>query len=196
MAYDQNAVNMINAAVSQTQAKIKWYSTLLAQNPNNGMYRAAIQQEQQRLAQYQQNLGQQTATPQINEAQYGQQKADINQQFGAQISAADYARTIAQQRHSRALGDFNTASTRQRNSFDSPYLGRGMFRSGQRRQGLQQLRSDQQTAYGGMVQQQTEELGTLAQQRAQLMANRTSALSAVDRARQQAIFQQLSRVGG
>jgi hypothetical protein len=196
MAYDQNAVNMINAAMSQTQARIQWFTALAQQNPGNQMYKAAIAQEQAKLKQYQQNLTQQTASVPVNEAGYQQQKSDIGQQYGAQLAASDYARTIAQQRHSRALGDFNTAATRQRNSFDSPYLQRGMFRSGQRRQGLQQLRGDQTTAYGNMVGQQTEELGTLAQQRAQIMANRTSALSAVDRARQQAIFQQLARVGG
>lgn len=197
MAYDSGQFNLLTEAVKQTQAKILWYNTLAQQNPQAaGMYQAAVQQEQQRLASYQQALGQQQATPPINEAGYAQQKSDVGQQYGAQLAANDYSRTIAQQRHAREAGDFNVAASRQRNSFDSPYLQRGLFRSGVRDRGLTEMRQSQTSAYGNLVGTQAAELGQLGQQRTQLQANRQSALNAVDRARQQAIHEQLLRLGG
>jgi hypothetical protein len=194
MAYDRNAYGMLSAAVTQTQQRIAQLQAGLKANPAGAaMYKAAIAQEQARLTSYQQGVAQQTASVPVDNAGYQQQKSDIGQQYGAQLAAADYGRTIAQQRHSRQAGDFNVASARQRNTFDSPYLQRGMFRSGVRRRGLEEMRQTQTSAYGNMVGQQAEELGGLAQQRTQLMANRTSALSAVDRARQKAIFDYLGR---
>ncbi len=179
MAYDRNAYGMLTAAVAQTQQRIAQLQAGMKANPAGAaMYKAAIAQEQQRLASYQQGVSQQQASVPVDNAGYQQQKSDIGQQ-----------------RHSRQLGDFNTQATQQRNTFDSPYLQRGMFRSGVRRSGLQDMRKAQTSAYGNMVGQQTEELGNLAQQRTQLMANRTSALSAVDRARQKAIFDYLQGGG-
>jgi len=132
---------------------------------------------------------------QINEAGYAQQKSDISHQYGAQLAASDYARTIAQQRGSRQIGDFNVQATNQRNSFDSPYLQRGVFRSGIRQQGLTQLHQAQSSALGQIQQQNQSDLGQIAMQRATLQQQQQAALNAVDRARQQAIYQQLGKLG-
>lgn len=132
----------------------------------------------------------------VNEAGYAQQKADVNQQYGAQIAASDYGRTIAQQRHSRETGDFGINQQRQRESFDDPYLRRGLFNSGIRQRGLIDLRGDQARAAGALAERQQGELGTIAMQRAQLLTGQQGALNAVDRARQAAIFNQLGQLGG
>lgn len=196
MAYDRNAYSMLTTAQQQIQQRIASLQAAMKTNPAGAaMYQAAIKQEQARLQSTQQAIGQQQAQVPVNNAGYQQQKSDIGQQFGAQLAANDYARTIAQQRHGRQLGDFNVASVEQRNKFDTPYLQRGIFRSGIRQQGLSSLRQKQGAAYGQMTGQQAEELGGLGQQRSQMMAARQAALNAVDRARQQAIFEQLTRLG-
>ena len=196
MAFERNAYNMLNTALGQIQSRIAQYEAAKKTNPAGAaMYDAAIAQEKQRLTSTQQALSQQQAQVPINNAAFAQQKSDIGQKYGAELAANDYARTIAQQRHGRQLGDFHIAANRQRVQADSPYLQRGMFRSGVRNRGLTELRQTQTSALGQMTGQQTEELGQLAQQRSQLGANRQSALNAVDRARQQAIFDYLSKIG-
>lgn len=132
---------------------------------------------------------------QVNEAQYAQQKSDINNQYGAQLAASDYSRAIAQQRGSRALGDFNVSAQQQREHFDNPYLQRGLFNSGIRREGLDQMRAQQASQYGQLVDTNNQALTTIANQRALLQQQQQGALNAVDRARQQALAAQLAKLG-
>ena len=129
---------------------------------------------------------------QVNDAGYELQRGDIRQRSGAEMAANDYSQTLAQQRHARQLGDYAIQGTRARNSFDNPYLNKGTFRSGIRRQGLSQFREDQSRGAGQLAQNQSQEMANIAQQRAGIQQNQTSALTGVDIKRQQDIFAQLA----
>lgn len=134
----------------------------------------------------------QTSYPVISsQAQYGAQEAGVNQQYGQQIAANDYARTLAQQRHARQTGAFNTAQEQARNSVDDPYLRRGIFNSGIRQQGLTDFYNRESQQAGDMQLQQNQELSQLALQRQALQQQQQTALNKIKMAQQQDVYNQL-----
>ena len=197
MAFDPNAYGMYSAAVQQTQARIQQYQQAMAgtQDPNAiAMYQQAIAQENAQLAQYQQGQqAQQAQYPmQVNEAGYQQERDQTNQNYGSQLAAQDYAQTLAQQRYSRQMGDWQTGKIEQRNHLDNPYLRRGIFNSGIRNQGVSQFYEQGARESGQMAETQAQTLGTIAQQRAALQQQQQSALAGIDMRRQQDIYNQLA----
>ncbi len=195
MAFDANAFSMYNTAAQQTQARIAAYRAALAGNPAGaGMLNAAIKQETDRLTSYQAGSSAQKAQYplQVNEAGYELQRGGVREKFGAQLAAQDYSRTLAQQRHARQSGDFGMQTFRARQSLDSPYLQRGMFRSGARQQGLVRFRQDQASQAGQLAQSQAQEMANIAQQRAAAQQEQQARLNAINVRRQQDIFNQLA----
>lgn len=195
MAFDANAFSMYNTAAQQTQARIAAYRAALAGNPAGaGMLNAAIQQETNRLKQYQAGSSAQKAQYplQVNEAGYELQRGGVREKYGAELAAQDYSRTLAQQRHSRQTGDWNMGMKRAREGFDTPYLSRGMFRSGVRRAGLTRFRQDQASQAGQMAQSQAQEMANIAQARAAAQTRQQAELNAINVRRQQDIYQQLA----
>lgn len=195
MAFNPNAFSMYNTAAQQTQARIASLRAALAGNPAGaGMLNTAIKQETDRLKSYQAGASTQKAQYplQVNEAGYELQRGGVREKFGAQLAAQDYSRTLAQQRHSRQMGDWNMGVQRARQSFDAPYLRRGMFRSGARQAGLVRFRQDQASQAGQMAQSQAQEMANIAQQRAALAQQQQAELNAINIRRQQDIYNQLA----
>lgn len=195
MAFDANAFSMYNAAVQQHAARIAQYRQNLASNPAGaGMINAAIAQETAAMQRYKAQADAMKAQYplQVNESGYELQRGGVREKYGAQLAAQDYSRTLAQQRHSRQTADWNTGVTRAREGLDSPYLQRGMFRSGQRRAGLTRFRQDQTSQAGLMAQGQAQEMANIAQQRAALQQQQQGELNAINVRRQQDIYNQLA----
>jgi hypothetical protein len=188
---------MLSAAVQQTQAKIEQYKRDMAgtTDPNAiAMYQQAIAQETQRLTQFQTDQTAQGAKypMQVNEAGYQAQRDQTNQNYGSQLAAQDYAQTLAQQRYTRQMGDWQTGRADQRNHVDSPYLRRGIFNSGIRQQGLSKFYEQGAQQEGQMAETQAQTLGTIAQQRSGLQQQQQGALAQIDMQRQQDIYNQLA----
>jgi hypothetical protein len=198
--FNPQAYQLYNTAIAQTQQKLNDWARLLkqAQAEGNagaiGMLQAAIRQNTQLLKSYQAGAQQQQALypTQVNEAGYNLQRGDVRQRYGAEIAAQDYGRTLAQQRHSRQLGDFNIGASRQREGFDSPFLQRGLGRSGIRNAALSRMREDQARGMGQLTQNQAQELAQIAQQRAAAQSSMDTSLRNIDIRRQQDIYNQLA----
>lgn len=120
----------------------------------------------------------------VDSGYYEAQRRGINDQYAANLAANTYSRTLAQQRGSRAINDFQTGFRRELPTFTSSFGARGMagggITSGVMRNSMRNYLGDYNRDLTRMRSDLSEELRGFDLNAAQLGSQRTGALADLD----------------
>jgi hypothetical protein len=84
---------------------------------------------------------------------------NLNQTYGASMAKSQYLRNMANQGYATQQRTMDYNQGQQRQGFDDPYIGRGMFNSGVRAQGLTNMYTQNQMQRGEAEQQYLNQIG-------------------------------------
>lgn len=118
------------------------------------------------------------------EAQFGQQRQAVGEQYQTSLAANDYARSGTQQDYIARFRDLADMFNKQREQLPYGANARGLLGSGIYRQGLQDYAQHRTRAYGDMNAAQTQQLGGFDLVRKQIESQRAQALASIEAQRQ------------
>lgn len=118
------------------------------------------------------------------EAQFGQQRQSVGEQYQTALAGNDYNRSGVQQDYVRQFRDMADSYNKQREQMPYGANARGLLGSGIYRQGLQDYAQQRTRAYGDLNTAQTQQLGGFDLVRKQIESQRAQALASIEAQRQ------------